>query len=189
MIVNEILQGEKVFLRMVELSDCVQYYLDWLNDSEVNKYLETRWHKQSIESITDFVKSVRESSHSYLFAIIYNNKHVGNIKIGPVHPVYNFADISYFIGDKSVWGKGVTTEAIKLICDFAFDKLKLNKICANAHQPNIGSQKVLTKNQFKHEGTKRKQYTLDTPETIKDGGQLYVDVYEYGLLASEYKMR
>ena len=106
MLYNAVIKGEKINLRTVEISDCKQYYLDWLNDKEVNQYLETRWTKQSIDKIKDFVQSIRDSRDSYLFAIIFKGKHVGNIKIGPIHLKYKCADISYFIGDKTVWGGG-----------------------------------------------------------------------------------
>ena len=181
MLYDKILEGQKIKLRMVELSDCNQDYYNWLNDSEVNQYLETRWNEQSIVSI-------RESSHSYLFAIIFNNKHIGNIKIGPINSVHRFADISYFIGDKSAWGQGVATEAIKLVCDFGFKILKLNKLCAGAYAGNIGSCKALQKNKFQPEAIYRKQYLLGSAETLAgDGGQIFSDAYKYGLLASEYE--
>lgn len=41
---------------------------------------------------------------------------------------YNYADISYFIGEKLLWGKGVDSEVIRLITDYGFSKLKLHKI-------------------------------------------------------------
>lgn len=180
MLYDKILEGQKIKLRMVELSDCNQNYLDWLNDKEVNQYLETRWSEQSIDSIKDFVNSIRESSHSYLFAIIFNNKHIGNIKIGPIHPIYKHADISYFIGDKSSWGKGNAAEAISLVVKFAFEVLNLNKLQAGAFEQNIGSQKALLKSGFKQEGVFRNRVFLTSEDN-------YCDVYEYGILKSEYK--
>lgn len=77
-------------------------------------------------------KSQRENNHSFLFKIICNNSncHIGNIKIGPINPHHNYADISYFIGEKSLWGKGIATEAIQLILKYAFEELKLHKVTA-----------------------------------------------------------
>ena len=188
MIYNNVLNGSKIKLRMVKLSDCNSSYCNWLNDIEINQYLETRWSIQTIESIKEFVKSIEESSHSYLFAIIYENKHVGNIKIGPIQPIHKYADISYFIGEKSAWGKGITTEAISLICDFAFNILKLNKLCAGVYENNISSSKVLLKNKFIQEGIKRKQYLSDNSSSDGASGvERYTNVLMYGLLASEYQ--
>ena len=179
MIYREELIGKKVKLRALELEDCQQYYLDWLNDKEVNQYLETRWIEQDIEKIKDFVSSIRESNHSYIFAIIYGNQHVGNIKIGPIHPIYKHADVSYFIGEKSAWGHGVATEAISLITSFSFHVLGLNKIQAGVFEENIGSSKALLKNGYKLEGTFRKKTFV-----TKEKG--YCDTFEYGILKDEY---
>ncbi len=180
MIYDEVLKGKNITLRMVELSDCNKNYYDWLNDKETNQYMETRWSEQSIESIKDFVTSIRNSNHSYLFAIIYDGQHVGNIKIGPIHPIYKHADVSYFIGNKNVWGRGIATEAIILATKFAFEVLKLNKLQAGAFEQNVGSQKALLKAGYKQEGIFRKKVFLTSPEN-------YCDIYEYGILSSEYK--
>ena len=70
MIWNEKIKGKDIYLRAVEIADCNDKYLDWLNDRQVNQYLETRWHEQSIDKIKEFVTAMRDSDHSYLFAII-----------------------------------------------------------------------------------------------------------------------
>lgn len=56
---------------------------------------------------------------------------------------------------KSYWGKGLTTEAVKLMLKFAFEKLKLHRIYANLFEKNIASRRVLEKCGFKLEGVAR----------------------------------
>jgi [ribosomal protein S5]-alanine N-acetyltransferase len=179
LIYNEILKGDTIFLRVVDLNDCNQTYLNWLNDVDVNKFLETRWNKQSLESIKSFVEEMRKSEHSYLFAINIDDKHIGNIKIGPIHAIYKYADVSYFIGDKSQWGKGIATEAIKLITDFGFTILGLNRLQAGAYEYNIGSQRALEKNGYKKEAVYRKKSFIHL-------GDEYCNSYMYGILKDEW---
>lgn len=179
MLYNKELKGKNISLRMVELTDCNSKYLGWLNDTEVNQYLETRWSEQTIDSIKDFVKSIRESDHSYLFAIIYKNEHIGNIKIGPIHPIYKYADVSYFIGEKSAWGKGIATEAIGLVTKFGFKELILNRLQAGAFAPNIGSQKALEKNGYKREGIYRKKVFIQK-------GDEYIDCHTFAILKEDF---
>lgn len=144
------ISGQVVTLRLLTLKDCTQEYVNWLNDKEINQFLETRWAQQDIESIRDFVAKMRNDSSSYLFAIIYNddNSHVGNIKLGPINPYHSYADVSYFVGNKSVWGKGIATEAVCLIKSFAFDVLGLNSLWAGVYEANLGSYRTLEKNGF-----------------------------------------
>lgn len=109
MVTKKILFGGNILLRQIEMEDCTDSYVKWLNDSEVTQYLETKWSIQNLETIRDFVDAQRKNTHSILFAIITkeNNVHIGNIKIGPVNEHHKHADISYFIGNKEYWNKGI----------------------------------------------------------------------------------
>ena len=50
------------------------------------------------------------------------------------------------------WGKGLITEAIQAIIKYGFEELEVNRIEAEVHPGNIGSEKVLKKLGFTHEG-------------------------------------
>jgi RimJ/RimL family protein N-acetyltransferase len=167
---NVVLEGETVILRECRENDCNTIYLSWLNDPNVNKYLETRWTEQTLEKIISFVSEIHKSDHSILFAIIYcdNNTHIGNIKLGPIHPHYNYADVSYFIGDCNYWGKGIATEAIKLVKDYAFDVLGLHRVQAGLFEENVGSKKALEKAGFILEGRQRKQLRINENDKWQD---------------------
>lgn len=180
MVVEDILIGESIYLRQITLDDCTDQYVAWLNDPDVNRFLETKWSIQNMDSIKSFVSFQRDNEHSILFAIVtkVNDEHIGNMKIGPIHPYYSHADISYFIGEKTFWQKGIATEAIKLVCDYGFDKLSLNRIEAGAYESAIGSWKALEKCGFVREGVFRKQVIFNSE---------YIDVYRYGLLKDERK--
>lgn len=153
------LENIRVLLRPIKISDCSQRYLSWLQDHQINRYLETRWSEQSLESIQSFVASKIKAESEYLFAIIEKetDQHIGNIKIGPVNSHHKYADVSYFIGEKSCWGKGYATEAIRLITRFGFESLGLYKVQAGVYEKNIGSIKALKKVGFVQEGCLRKQ--------------------------------
>ncbi len=180
MITQNVLIGDLIYLRQIKISDCTEQYVRWLNDPEVNQYLETKWAEQNLETIKSFVESQRENEHSVLFAMVLkeNDQHIGNIKIGPVHPHYLHADVSYFIGEKKQWHRGIATEAIRLTCEFGFRELKLHRIEAGAYACAEGSWKALEKCGFKKEGIFRKQILFDDK---------YVDVFRYGLLRDEWQ--
>ena len=105
----------RVTIRPISLDDVTQTYVNWLRDPEVNQYLETRHTEQSMASVGDFVRAMISSSDQHLFAICVDGKHVGNIKVGPIKHPHQLADVSLFIGDRTAWGKGVASAAIKLI--------------------------------------------------------------------------
>lgn len=175
MILNEKIVGDKIILRTVCDSDCNTAYLKWMNDFDTNYYMETRWNKQSEETILAFVNHIAESKDSYLFAIVEKESgiHIGNIKLGPIIYRYKYADISYFIGEKQFRGQGYAKEAIKLVCDFAFNKLGLHRIQAGVIEGNITSEKVLSSTGFKLEGRLQQKFIRD---------EKYLDHLIYGMV-------
>jgi RimJ/RimL family protein N-acetyltransferase len=178
---GERLKGGGVDLRLVTLDDCTPRYLAWLDDPEVNRFLETRWREQSLGSVREFVAAMLESENDYLFAIEHaaSRTHIGNIKVGPVNRNHFHADVSYFIGEKQYWGKGYATEAIALATQFAFERLKLNRVQAGLYQENAASGRALEKVGYVLEGTFRRQL-----RTASNGE--WQDHLWYGLLKDEW---
>lgn len=158
-----ILRNKRIILRPVTDADCTPTYVAWLQDSNVNQFLETRWSEQNIDTIRAFVQKMSVSEDNFLFAIRVRTTgtHIGNIKIGPINRNHGYADISYFIGDRQYWGKGFATEAIKLVTKFAFEVLQLYRVQAGAYERNIGSIRALQKAGFCQEGCLRKQLACD----------------------------
>ena len=78
---KNIIQEKNIFKTIAE-DDCNKKYLKWLNDLNVNQFLETRWKKQNIKSIKKFVSEINKSNYSYIFGIINKEtkEHIGNIK-------------------------------------------------------------------------------------------------------------
>lgn len=182
MISDMILQVDGCFLRNLKIEDCNDNYLGWLNDTQVNEYLETRFIEQSLDKIKEFVLSINNSSDSYLFGIFNDqNTHLGNIKIGPIHPRYKFADISYFIGEKMWRGNGYASKAIQLITEFGFNQLDLLRIQAGVHSSNIASRKVLEKCGYKQEACLRKKIYHGMDQNILWDDHLY-----FGIIKEEF---
>ena len=65
------------------------------------------------------------------------------------------AEIGYWLG-KKYWGKGIMREAVKLILQFGFKKLKLERIYAKVLHPNVASAKLLEKSGLRYEGRLRR---------------------------------
>ena len=153
------INGDRIYLRKVELSDVDQEYVDWLNDPDINQFLETRYEIQTNDLIKEYVTNVLNSKSEHLFAICDNSKrHIGNIKLGPINFIHKFAEISLFIGNKNVWGTGIGTEAINILCDYGFSIMELHKITAGCYSNNLGSIKAFKKCGFSEEGIWKDHY-------------------------------
>ena len=144
-----------LLLKKIDLkNDISEKYLKWMNDLEVHKYTKQKYKKHSLEDIRNFVREKNKSKNEFLYGIFLKrnnlNIHIGNIKLGPINFIHKTSEISYFIGEKELWGKGYTTLAIKEIIKIA-KKMGLKKLKAGLYEMNIGSKKVLEKNNFKFE--------------------------------------
>jgi len=172
--------GRLVRLRLVTMQDCTPRYVAWLNDPLVSRYLETRWERQTMETIHSFVRTQRGSADSYLLAIIerQTGSHVGNLKLGPIDSRHRYADVSYFIGEHGVWGRGLATDAIRLAVTIAFERLELHRIQAGVYAGNGGSARALLRAGFRPEGVLRSQLI---------GPEGYEDHCWFGLLESEWQ--
>ncbi len=147
-----------VALRRLEEADCTDEYVSWLQDDTVNQYLETRWLAQSLESVRAFVREQRSRSDVLLLAILVEgDRHVGNIKVGPVNTRHDYGDLSYFLGAKDVWGRGLGSAAVRAACAVGFELLGLNRLQAGVYEQNTASIAVLEAAGFQHEGRFRQQ--------------------------------
>ena len=158
---NEFLPN--IYLETIHLDDVNNTYVDWLNDPQINQYLETRFKQQTLASVATFVENILTNQNEKLFTIrtANENKHIGNIKLGSISQIHGVAYISLFIGNKNSWGKGYASQAIQLISEYAFDNLKLRKLSAGAYKPNIASTKAFLKAGYNYDGTLKDHYLLE----------------------------
>lgn len=145
-----ILQGAHIQLKTLSYRDVTQKYVDWMNDLDVIRYTESRFQRHTMESTIDYVKTVSGSSDIYFYGIYEGKEHIGNIKLQE-KPQHNLGDMGIIIGDKSKWGCGYATEAIRLLTDHGF-KMGLHKISAGIYADNFGSIKAFQKAGYKEDG-------------------------------------
>ena len=81
------------------------------------------------------------------------------------------------MGETSLKGKGISTKASKILLDYAFKELGLNRIYLYTEIENIPAQRLFEKLGFIKEGCVRN-------DIISHGK--YADRYIYGLLKNDY---
>ena len=175
------LHSSRLVLRALEAADINATYLGWLNDKEVSRYLETRFLPQTLEALQSYWEAHRDDPASPWFAICLSadGRHIGNIKLGPIHWLHRRADLSLFIGERACWGKGYASEAIALVRDWAFCELDLQKLNAGIYAGNTGSRRAFEKCGFELEGTLRQ-------EVVSAGQRL--DIWRLGLPYTHWRL-
>ena len=139
-----------------------QNYLGWLNDAEVNKYLEVP--KQN--HLNDLVHYVEQCVKSKIlfWAIIkkQDSKHIGNIKIDPINTKHGYAEYGILMGDKTEWGKGYAKEASRAVIKYCFDVLQLRKINLGVIEEHTAAYSLYKSLDFVTEGIYKKHIKLES---------------------------
>jgi RimJ/RimL family protein N-acetyltransferase len=150
--------GERIILRPLKISDAKDIYTNIQDRKIAENTLRIPWPyrlKDAINFIKNSQKSLKKRK-GFIFGIELKEKKevVGVISLENVDFEHRHAEVGYWLG-KKYRGKGIMTEAGKLVLNFAFEKLKLHRVDAGVFSDNLISQKVLKKLGFKKEGVRR----------------------------------
>lgn len=172
-------QGSKVRLREYRREDA---YLaqKYMNDAEIKMLLAPGIpFPITFEEEEKWVMSNVSSKNEYSFAIetLEDNKYIGGCGINALDWKNSIATVGIFIGDKNYWSMGYGTDAMKVLINFIFNEMNINKIKLNVYSFNKRAVKSYEKCGFKIEGTLRQE--------IFRNGQ-YHDEYVMGLLREEF---
>lgn len=152
----------RMFLKTLTGEHVSDEYVSWLNDPEVNQYLEVRHMVHTPENVAGFVGNMLASENNLQMGMFLKDgdRHIGNIKIGPVNARYGRGDIGLLIGDKDCWGKGYASEAIAGICEIG-RVIGVRRLQAGAYASNIASIKAFEKCGFEREGVMKAYWVVD----------------------------
>ncbi len=156
------LEGEKVFLRVPFAGD----YREWAAlRGESRSFLERwepRWSPDELERsawrhrIGRYREDYAQGTAIAFFIFERGSgKLSGGITLGNIrHGVSQSGHIGYWIGERYA-GRGMMTDAVKVLARFSFDTLRLHRIEAACIPDNIRSIRVLEKAGFRREGLLR----------------------------------
>ena len=157
----------RIYLK--KITSVSKNYLKWMNDNEVmkmtfsyNNTFKIRGRRFTREILKRYIKKINSSTNNKLFGIFIkkSNVHIGNIKLGDIHPIHKHCDIGLIIGLKEYWGQGFASEAIYQATEIGFES-GLNKVYAAISQLNIASIKACVNAGYKRVGTLKKHYFID----------------------------
>ena len=143
--ISAVIPGPIITLRPLTEANATEEYASWLNDPEVNKYLETR--KVTVDELKSFINEKNASETALFLGVFWNEngKHIGNVKLEPIDCAKKEATMGILIGDKNYWGKGVATEATNLVAGYAFTKMGLKELKLGVIPENKAAIRVYEK--------------------------------------------
>ncbi|WP_298289109.1 GNAT family N-acetyltransferase [uncultured Lutibacter sp.] len=147
------IQTERLLLREIVKTDS-DVILFLRSDEIVTKFIE-RPENRKTKDLSDAIKFIEElneyletdKSISWGITLRNTKKIIGTICLWNFSQKNNSAEVGYDLIPK-YQNKGIMSEALKMIIDFGFKTLKLDTIEAFTHYENEKSIKLLEKNGF-----------------------------------------
>ena len=182
-----LLSGEKVILRPFN-DDDFEDIIDILNEPDVRKLTGSAVNEEEcadpfsdedLEKMSAWYASRNEQTDRMDLAVIDRQTGylVGEAVLNEYDEVTRNVNFRILIG-KSGQGRGIGSEATKMILQYAFEVLLLHKVSLEVFSFNPRAERVYVKNGFLLEGVRREDFRFQDE---------YIDTRIYGMLKSDYK--
>lgn len=112
-------------------------------------------HPYQVADAERYIGRVASVDPPLSLVIIVDGRAAGGVGLQPMTDVNRrTAEIGYWIG-AAFWGRGIATEAVTLVTDWAFGAHGFLRIFAQPFARNVASRRVLEKAGYELEGTMR----------------------------------
>lgn len=178
---TQILYTERLILRRFTVDDAQDMFFNWANDEKVTRFLTWQPH-ESVDSTRQLLEvwvGAYDNIKTYNWVIQFDGKAIGSISVVRISDKCEYAELGYCLG-YSYWNKGLMSEAAKAVIDYLFSEIGVNRVGISHAIENPGSGKVAQKCGMTYEGTKREYFKTSTGK--------FVDIVDYGILRSEWKI-
>ena len=165
------LNTERLLLRQIKQED-IQSIYSGLSNPEVIKYYGISFGSlEATEEQMIWYKNLEQNETGIWWAIssLDNNIFYGAGGFNNLNKEHKKAEIGFWLLPE-FWRNGFMQEAFPIICNYGFEKLKLNRIEGYVESENKNCKKAIEKMNFNLEGTMREY-------EIKNGEYLNVDIY------------
>jgi RimJ/RimL family protein N-acetyltransferase len=156
------LTGDKVYLSPINTEDYPRY-TEWMNDISITAYMEQACRIFTLSAEKEFLEKMAGDMNNINLAIINSedDELLGNISLMEVNKLNGTAELGIFIGNKECQSRGYGTEAIQLICEFAFRLLNMKNIMLRVFDFNPRAKRAYEKAGFREFGRRKDSLFYD----------------------------
>ena len=174
------LQGENIYLAALERQDCKKICED--NEYDFANPTEPTLFGWSVENYNEWYEEIqkllKENVNIRLGIFMNDGTVIGDVALQSIDNKNRSCSVGIGIAKMENRGKGYGTEAIKLILDYGFFNVGMERITADTLEINLPAQKAIEKLGFVLEGRAR--------NAIYFRGKQY-DELHYSLLVHEWR--
>jgi RimJ/RimL family protein N-acetyltransferase len=169
--------GELVKLRAMGPADAEALWR-WNHDPQVMRWMDDTY-AQPVERVRKWLEERPRNTYGDLLLgieALADRQLIGLVMLHDAEPEKGIAKLDIYLGEKAYWGRGHATDAVRTICRYGFEDMRLHKVTLTVVTENHAARRVYEKVGFVEEGRLRQVFRRD--------GKWY-DMFTMGLLASE----
>ncbi len=177
-----VLRAERLVLRPTRPGDAEDLYALFSNEDVSRYWSERAWTdpKRAPEYLEQIDRWFRErDGFQWAVALQQDDRLIGTCTLFQLYWKHKRAEIGYAL-QRPFWGRGLMTEALTALFDFAFRELALHRLEADVEPRNAKSLAILERLGFRREGLLRERFRVE--EEVQDSLIL-------GLLRPEWEAR
>lgn len=172
-------EGDRIALGPIR-RDLIPLYHAWITNISTNRFLLARSASMTLDAEVAWFEGMTKRDDVAMFTIyeLPDYRPIGNVDLHKIDQANRSAELGIMIGEAQARGRGLGTEAVRLVCDIGFNVLELNSISLVTFGWNVAGQKAYVKAGFREIGRRREARWFD--------GRYWDDIW-YDLLRSEFE--
>ena len=148
--------GKLVRLRPLEPADTDAIWR-WHNDDEVTRWLDADYDESLAQLRKRTEERARNSYDRVLLGVetLAEGKLIGLVNLRDATPEVGRAELDVYLGEKDFWNGGYGTDALRVLCAYGFDVMRLHLIALWVVAENEGARACYRKVGFQEDGRHR----------------------------------
>jgi len=151
------LRGERVWLRAATKADFIEE-APAVSDAETGHFLGLK-HPVSAEGAEQFAQEILSqqgrSIWAFTICLLGDDRRIGTVNLRNLDRENGNAELAIVIGDKTLQGQGLGTDALNCLVDFGFGELRLERIYLHVFDFNVRAQRSYQKAGFQTDAVLR----------------------------------
>ncbi len=156
------MRGEHVYLRPLEPEDADLVHR-WYEDTRIQTLMgdppmSLAGRRQRYE---ESVKGDGAHTFRFVICLLDDDRAIGRTDIFEIDRQNGSCAFGITIGQPDLWGKGLGTDAVNAVADFAFGQLRMERVWLDTDDHNVRAQAAYRKAGFAEEGRFRHAFYQD----------------------------
>lgn len=144
-----ILKGQQIYLKKDLTEDNYPFLLKWFKDLDLMGYIGWAKRGLALKNVEELKKFISELEDGIIFGIYtLDDKFIGYATLSDFKGMEE-CEFGIFILDKNFWGNGIGLEVTKLMLDYAFNQLAIDKVMLSTSEFHDNAIKLYEKTGFK----------------------------------------